>query len=90
MILKIILVCTGLALFTMGSFAFFLPRRKMLHWAIEAREQLIERYKNMGDEKMALGLSREIAALEVPPPFYSKVFIGIGALLLIASYLFSQ
>ena len=88
--LEIIFVCTGLGLFIIGSVAFFLPRRKMLHFAIESREKLIKRYMNKGDEKMALGISREIAALEVSPPLYSKVFIGIGVLLLAASYLLYQ
>ncbi len=86
--LEIIFVSAGLGLFVLGSLLFFLPRRRMFRWSIEARKVLIERYRSKGDDRMAQGLTKEIAALETQPHIYSKLCMGIGALLLAVSFLF--
>ncbi len=78
----------GFLQLVIGSLAFFLPHKRMVRWAIESREKLMERYMTRGDEKMVLGLSREIAAVEATSPLYSKICIGIGALLLATALLF--
>jgi len=86
--LEIIFVSAGFGLFVLGSILFFLPRRGMFRWSIEARKNLIERYRSKGDERMAQGLTREITALETRTQIYSNICMGIGALLLAVSFFF--
>ena len=86
--LESLVVSAGFGLLMMGSVIYFLPRRKMCHWAIEAREKIMQRYLNQGEEKMALGISREIAALQTPSSPYPMLCLGLGILLLCVAFFF--
>jgi len=83
-----LVVAAGFGLVILGSVLLFLPRRGMFYWAIQSREELKERYLNRGDEKMALGISREIEALQPRSSRYSMVCFVLGILLMSSAFLF--